>query len=55
MSARSARELEVKGKMEERTEWRGQKKSQRAEEGKRSSRLVGAVEASRELAEWRRL
>ena len=38
----------------EKTEWRGQSKNQIREE-KRSGRLVGAAEASKELAEWRRL
>ena len=52
--ARSAREIEVKGKMEERTGRRGQNESQIGEEEMRSGRL-GAAETSEELAEWRRL
>ena len=51
---RSAREFEVKGKMEKRTGWQGQSESQ-IEEEKRSGRLVGAAETSKEHAEWRRL
>ena len=45
----------VKGKMEERTEWRGQSDNQIEGEEKRSGRLVGAAETSKNLAEWRRL
>ena len=41
--------------MEERTGRRGQNKSQIAGEEKRSGRLVGAAETSKERAEWRRL
>ena len=52
---RSATEFEVKGKMEERTEWRGQNESQIGGEEKRNGRLVGAAETSKERAEWRRL
>ena len=53
--ARSAREFEVKGKMEEKTEWRGQNESQIVGEKKRSGRLVGAAKTSKERAEWCRL
>ena len=53
--ARSARGFEVKGKMEEWTGWRGQNKSEIEGEEKRSSRLVGAAETSKEHAEWHRL
>ena len=49
------REIEVKRKMEERTGWQGQRKSQRGREEKRSGRLVGASETSNELVKWRRL
>ena len=45
----------MKGKMEERTEWRGQNKSQIIGEEKRNGRRVGAAETSKERAEWRRL
>ena len=41
--------------MEERTGWRGQSESQIIGEEKRSGRLVGAAETSKERAEWRRL
>ena len=41
--------------MEERTGWQGQSESQIGGEEKRSGRLVGAVETSKERAEWRRL
>ena len=51
---RSAREVEVKGKMEERTGWRGQNDSQEGGVEKKSGRLVGAAETSKGLAEWRR-
>ena len=40
--------------MEERTGRRGQNKSQIGGEDKRNARLVGAAEASKERAEWRR-
>ena len=40
--------------MEERTGWRGQNEIQVVGE-KRSGRLVGAAETSKERAEWRRL
>ena len=50
-----AREIEVKGKMEEKTEWRGQSESHRGGKEKRNGRLVGAAETSRELSEWPRL
>ena len=53
--ARSARELEIKGKMEERTGWRGQNESQIVGEEKKSGRLYGAAETSKERAEWHRL
>ena len=51
--AKSAREIEVKEKMEKRIEWRGQSESQIG--GQRSGSLVGATETSKELAEWPRL
>ena len=51
----SAREFEVKGMMEEITGWRGQNESQIVGEEKRSGRLVGAAETSKERAEWRGL
>ena len=41
--------------MEEKTEWRGQSESQIVGEKKRSGRLVGAAETSKELAECRRV
>ena len=41
--------------MEERTGWQGQNESQIIGKEKRNSRLVGAAETSKELAEWRRL
>ena len=41
--------------MEERTGWRGQNESQIVGEEKKNGRLVGAVETSKERAEWRRL
>ena len=41
--------------MEKRTGWRGQNESRIVEEERRSGRLVGAAEISKELAEWRRL
>ena len=53
--ARSATEFEMKGKMEERTGWRGQSESQIGEEEKKNGRLVGAAETNQERAEWRRL
>ena len=52
--ARSTTEFEIRGKMEERTGWRGQNENQIGEE-KKSGRLVGDVETSKEHAEWRRL
>ena len=52
---RSAKKIEVKGKMEERSGWRGQNESQIGGEEMRSGRLVGAAETSKELAQWRRL
>ena len=52
---KSAREIEVKGKMEEKTRWRGQSERQRGREGRRSGRLVDAAEISGVLAEWHRL
>ena len=55
MPARSATEFEITGKMEERTGWRGQNKSQIIGEEKKNGRLVGAAETSKERAEWRRL
>ena len=51
--AKSAREIEVKEKMEKRIGWRGQSKNQIG--GQRSGSLVGATETSKELAEWPRL
>ena len=51
--ARSAREMREKGKW--RTGWRGQNESQIEGEEKKSGRLVGAAETSKEHAEWRRL
>ena len=53
--ARSTREFEVKGKLKEKTEWREQTDNQIEGEEKRSGRLVGAAETSKELAEWRRI
>ena len=41
--------------MEERTGWREQNESHIIGEEKRNGRLVGAVETSKERAEWRRL
>ena len=41
--------------MEERTGWRGQNESQIGGEEKKSVRLVGVAETSKERAEWRRL
>ena len=41
--------------MEERAGWRRQNESQIEGEEKRSGRLVGAAETSKERAEWRRL
>ena len=48
-------EFEIRGKMEERTGWRGQNESQTGGEEKRNGRLVDAAETSKERAEWRRL
>ena len=48
-------EFEIKGKMEERTGWRGQNESQIVREEKKNGRLGGAAETSKERAEWRRL
>ena len=53
--ARSSKEFEVKGTMEEMTGWRGQNDSQIRGEEMRSGRIVGAAETSKERAEWRRL
>ena len=39
--ARSATEFEIRGKMEERTGWRGQNESQTGGEEKRNGRFVG--------------
>ena len=47
--------FEIRGKMEERTGWRGQNESQIRGEEKRNGRLVGAAETSKERAEWRRV
>ena len=52
--ARSATEFETRGKMEERTGWRGQNESQTEEEKKNGS-LYGVAETSEKRAEWRRL
>ena len=41
--------------MEEKTEWRGECRSQIGGEEKTRGRLVGAAETSKERAEWRRL
>ena len=48
-------EIEVKGKMKERTGWQRQSESQIRGEDKRNGRLVGAGETSKELAQWHRL
>ena len=53
--ARSATEFEIRGKMEERTGWRGQNESQTEGEEKKNGRLYDAAETSKERAEWRRL
>ena len=53
--ARSATEFEIREKMEERTGWREQNESQIVGEEKRNGRFIGAAEASKERAEWRRL
>ena len=53
-SCQSATEFEIRGKMEERTRWRGQNESQIEGQEKRNGRLVGAAETSKERAEWRR-
>ena len=45
----------MRGKIEERTGWRGQNESHIIGEEKKNSRLVGAAETSKERAEWRRL
>ena len=55
VSARSATEFGIRGKMEARTRRRGQNDSQIAGEENRNGRLVGAAETSKERAEWRRL
>ena len=52
---RSATEFEITGKVEERTQWRGQNESQTGEEEKKNGRLYGVAETSKERAEWRRL
>ena len=52
---RSAIEFEVKGKMEKRTGRREQNESQIGGKEKRSGRIVGTAETSKEHAEWRRL
>ena len=52
--ARSVTKFEIRGKMEERTGWRGQNESQIVGEEKRNDRLVGAAETSKERAEWSR-
>ena len=49
----SAREIEVKEKMEEKTRWRGRNDVRKKE--KKSGRLDGAAEISEEVAEWRRI
>ena len=53
LSAKSAREIEVKGKVDEKTQWRGQNESRR--EDKRNGRLVGTAKTSQNLAQWQRL
>ena len=53
--ARFATEFEIRGKMEERTEWQGQNESQIIGEEKRNGRLYGAAETSKERAEWHSL
>ena len=53
--ARTATEFVVKGKTEEGTEWRGQNESQIERKEKRSGKLVGAAETSKEREEWHRL
>ena len=55
VSVRSATEFEIRGKTEERTGRRGQNESQTVGEEKKSGRLVGAAETSKERTEWRRL
>ena len=50
-----AREFDVKGNMEKRIGWRGQKESPIIGEEKRNGRCVGADETSNKRAEWRRL
>ena len=45
----------AKEKTEERTGWRGQNESQIGGEEKRTGRLGGAAETSKEQAQWRRL
>ena len=50
--ARFAREIEITGKVEERTGWREQNESQIGREEKRNGRLVGGSDTSKERAEW---
>ena len=51
-----AREIEVKGKTEEKARWRrGQSECQRGGKETRNGRLVGAAETRKERAEWQRL
>ena len=45
----------MRGKMEERTGWRGQNESQIVGEEKKNGRLVGAAKTSKNRAKWRRL
>ena len=45
--ARSAKEFEIRGKMEKRTGWQEQGKSQIGGEKKRNGRLVGVAETSK--------
>ena len=53
--ARFATEFGIRGKVEERTGWRGQNEGQTGGEEKRNGRLYGVAETSKERAEWRRL
>ena len=50
---RSATKIEIRGKMEETTGWRGRNKSQIEEEEKRNGRVVGAAETIRDRGKWR--
>ena len=55
VSAKSATEFGIRGKMEERTGWRGQNESQTGGEEKKNGRLYGAAETGKDRAEWRRI